>query len=132
MPRVIKSNQNIVYDLNYHVVWCVKYRRRLIEGEIEQQLKKILLETSLDIQAEILEMETDRDHVHLLISCDPQFGIHRVVKRLKGKSSRLLRQEFPSLKSRLPTLWTNSYFVSSVGGASLETVKQYIENQQKA
>jgi putative transposase len=127
-----KSNQNIVYDLNYHVVWCVKYRRRLLEGEIEQRLKKILLETSLDVQAEILEMETDKDHVHLLISCDPQFGIHRVVKRLKGKSSRLLRQEFPSLKSRLPTLWTNSYFVSSVGGASLETVKQYIENQQKA
>lgn len=127
-----KSNQNIVYDLNYHVVWCVKYRRRLLEGELEQRLKKILLETSLDVQAEILEMETDKDHVHLLISCDPQFGIHRVVKRLKGKSSRLLRQEFPSLKSRLPTLWTNSYFVSSVGGASLETVKQYIENQQKA
>lgn len=127
-----KSNQNIVYDLNYHVVWCVKYRRRLLEGEIEQRLKKILLETSLDVQAEIIEMETDKDHVHLLISCDPQFGIHRVVKRLKGKSSRLLRQEFPSLKSRLPTLWTNSYFVSSVGGASLETVKQYIENQQKA
>jgi putative transposase len=129
---MIKSNRNVVYDLNYHVVWCVKYRRRLLVGEVETRLKKILLDTSIDVQAEILEMETDKDHVHLLISCDPQMGIHRVIKRLKGRSSRLLRQEFPSLKTRLPTLWTNSYFVSSVGGASLDTIKKYIENQQKA
>ena len=128
---MIKSNRNVVYDLNYHVVWCVKYRRRLLVGQVETRLKKILLDTSIDVQAEILEMETDKDHVHLLISCDPQMGIHRVIKRLKGKSSRLLRQEFPSLKTRLPTLWTNSYFVSSVGGASLDTIKKYIENQQK-
>jgi putative transposase len=70
------------------------------------------------------------DHVHLLCGIDPQFGIHKLVKRLKGGSSRLLRQEFPKLKSRLPTLWTNSYFVSTVGGAPLEIIKQYIENQK--
>lgn len=68
------------------------------------------------------------DHVHLLIAVDPQFGIHRMVKLIKGRSSRLLRQEFPWLKSRLPTLWTNSYFVSTVGGAPLAVIKQYIEN----
>jgi putative transposase len=71
------------------------------------------------------------DHVHLLCEVDPQFGVHRLVKRLKGRSSRLLRQEFPWLKSRLPTLWTTSYFVATVGGAPLAIIKQYIE-QQKA
>ncbi len=87
-------------------------------------------EVVIDVQAEIIEMETDKDYIHLLISCDPQFGIHKVVKRMKGRSSRILRGEFAILRSRLPSLWTNSYFVSTVGGASLEVVKRYIENQQ--
>jgi putative transposase len=70
------------------------------------------------------------DHVHLLVEIDPQFGIHRLVKLMKGRSSRLLRQAFPSLKTRMPTLWTNSYFVSTVGGAPLSVIKQFIENQK--
>jgi REP-associated tyrosine transposase len=70
------------------------------------------------------------DHVHLLVECDPQYGIHRLVKQIKGRSSRLLRQEFPSLKSRMPTLWTNSHFVATVGGATLVIVKQYAANQR--
>ena len=70
------------------------------------------------------------DHVHLLVEVDPQFGIHRLVKYLKGISSHTLRKEFPSLKSRLPTLWTNSYFVSTVGGAPLQVIKQYVEQQK--
>jgi putative transposase len=69
-------------------------------------------------------------HVHLLVEVDPQHGIHKLVKAIKGRSSRLLRSEFPSLKSRLPTLWTNSYFCCTVGGAPLEVIKQYIENQR--
>ncbi len=72
------------------------------------------------------------DHVHLLVEVDPQFGIHRLVKLAKGRSSRFLRQEFPWLRSRLPTLWTNSYFVSTAGGSPLPAVKQYIENQKRA
>jgi putative transposase len=71
------------------------------------------------------------DHVHMLVDVDPQFGIHRLVKAMKGISSRYLRQEFPTLRTRLPTLWTNSYFVATVGGAPLEIIKQYIENQKK-
>jgi putative transposase len=126
----IKSNQNIVYNCQYHVAWCVKYRKKLLVGNIETRLKQIVSEVAADVQAEIIEMETDKDHIHLLISCDPQFGIHKVVKRMKGRSSRLLRDEFAILRSRLPSLWTNSYFVSTVGGVSLEVVKRYIENQQ--
>jgi putative transposase len=71
------------------------------------------------------------DHVHLLVEVDPQFGIHRLVKRIKGRTSRILRGEFPHLRHRLPTLWTNSYFVATVGGAPLEVVKRYIEFQRK-
>ena len=93
-------------------------------------LKTILQEVAADLQADIIEMEIMPDHVHVLVEVDPQFGIHRFVKAAKGRSSRLLRQEFPSLKRRLPTLWTNSYFVSTVGGAPLAIVKQYIENQK--
>ena len=78
----------------------------------------------------IVEPETTPDHVRLLITVDPQYGIHRLVKQIKGRSSRLLRQEFPRLRSRLPTLWTNSYFVATVGGATVEVVKRYVENQR--
>jgi putative transposase len=72
------------------------------------------------------------DHVHLLVVCDPQYGIHRLVKQIKARSSRLLRQEFPHLKSRIPTLWTNSYFVATTGGATLDVIKRYVENQRNA
>ena len=77
-----------------------------------------------------MELETDQDHVHMLVEVDPQYGINKFVRKVKGRTSRLLRDEFPWLKSRLPTLWTNSYFVSTVGGAPLDIVKQYIANQQ--
>jgi putative transposase len=125
-----KTNSNVVYNCQYHVIWCSKYRRKVLVGDVENRLKEILYQVAVDVQCEIEEMETDKDHVHLLISCDPQFGIHKVVKRMKGRSSRLLREEFSHLKSRLPTLWTNSYFVSTVGGAPLAVIKQYIKDQQ--
>jgi putative transposase len=125
-----KSNSNIVYNCQYHVIWCAKYRRKVLVGEVELRLKEILAQVAVDVQCEIQEMETDQDHVHLLISCDPQFGIHKVVKRMKGRSSKMLRDEFPHLKSRIPTLWTNSYFVATVGGAPLAVIKQYIKDQQ--
>lgn len=82
------------------------------------------------VNVEILEMEVMPDHVHLLLEVDPQYGIHKVIKQIKGRSSKILRDEFPWLKSRLPSLWTNSYFVSTVGGAPLSVIKQYIENQK--
>lgn len=82
------------------------------------------------VNVEILEMEVMPDHVHLLLEVDPQYGIHKVIKQIKGRSSKILRDEFPWLKSRLPSLWTNSYFVSTVGGVPLSVIKQYIENQK--
>ena len=127
----IKSNNNVVYRCHYHVVWCPKYRRRVIEGDVDVRLKEIIREVCAERRCDIIELETMPDHVHLLVSVDPQYGIHRLVKQVKGRSSRLLRQEFPALRSRIPTLWTNSYFVATVGGAPLEIVKQYVENQRR-
>ena len=125
-----KSSKNVVYSCKYHVVWCPKYRRKVITGKIEMRLKELIEETASAIGAEIIEMEIMPDHVHLLIEVDPQYGINKAVRHIKGVTSHTLRLEFPSLKSRLPSLWTNSYFVSTVGGAPLEKIKEYIENQK--
>lgn len=125
-----KSNKNVVYSCKYHVVWCPKYRRKVIVGPVEKRLKEIIEEVASQISVEIIEMETMPDHIHLLLEVDPQFGIHRAIKRIKGLSSRILRSEFKHLTTRLPTLWTNSYFVSTVGSVPLSVIKEYIENQQ--
>jgi putative transposase len=98
--------------------------------QIAERLKAILREIAAEHQATVLELEIMPDHVHLLCEVDPQYGIHRLVRQMKGRSSRLLRQEFPTLRSRLPTLWTNSYFVFTCGGAPLAVIQQYIENQK--
>ena len=94
------------------------------------RFKEIALTVADELHFEILEMEVMPDHVYMLLEVDPQFSIHKAVKRIKGRTSHDLRLEFSWLKSRIPTLWTNSYFVSTVGGAPLSAVKQYIENQK--
>ena len=125
-----KSNRNVYYSCKYHVVWCPKYRRKVLVEETAERLKHLISEVCKEHQAEVLSLEIMPDHVHLLVEVDPQFGIHRLVRLIKGRSSRLLRQEFPSLKTRMPTLWTNRYFVSTGGRAPLSVIKQYIENQK--
>lgn len=136
----LRSNNNVTYRCAYHVVWCPKYRRPVITqadtviagdpGPVDARLKQIVAEVCAEHSADIIELETMPDHVHLLVSVDPQFGIHKLTKNIKGRTSRLLRQEFPSLRRRLPTLWTNSYFVATVGGAPLTLIKEYIANQR--
>ena len=125
-----KSNNNIVYSCKYHVVWCPKYRRKVLVDGVDSRLKELITQICQEIQVEIIEMEIMPDHLHLLIEVDPQFGIHKAIKHIKGKTSRILRQEFPYLTTKLPTLWTNSYFVSTVGGAPLEKIKEYVANQK--
>jgi putative transposase len=119
-----------VYSCKSHVVWCPKYRRSVLVNGVDERLKSILLEVAENTKSDVIEMEIMPDHVHLLVECDPQFGINKLIRMMKGRSSRYLRSEFPWLKSRIPSLWTNSYFVSTVGGITLDVVKQYIENQK--
>ena len=120
----------MTYSCKYHVVFCPKYRRPVLVDGVDDRLKKLIKETCDQLNVEIIEMEIMPDHVHLLMEVDPQYGIHKAVKRIKGYSSSVLRQEFSWLRSRIPTLWTNSYFVSTVGGAPLSVIKQYIEDQK--
>ncbi len=127
---IYKSNNNIVYSCKYHIVWCPKYRRKILVGNVEARLKELIVESCISMNVDIIEMEIMPDHVHILIEVDPQFGVHKVVKNIKGKTSKILRDEFPELKTKLPTLWTNSYFISTIGGAPLEIVKRYIESQK--
>ena len=125
-----RNNNNIVYSCKYHVVWCPKYRRKVLVDGIDVRFKELAEEVCTKLHIDLIEMEVMPDHVHLLLEVDPQSGIHRAVKQIKGYTSRVLRSEFPTLRSRLPSLWTNSYFVSTVGGAPLSIIKQYIENQK--
>jgi putative transposase len=127
----LKSNHNVVYSCKYHVIWCPKSRRPVLVDGVEERLKTILRDVAEETRSEVLELEVMPDHVHLLVEVDPQFGVHRFVKLAKGRSSRSLRQEFPRLRSRLPTLGTNSYAVLTVGGAPLAVLKKYIENQKR-
>lgn len=125
-----KSNNNIVYSCKYHVVFCPKYRRKVLVGDVESRLKELIQQICADHHIDLLEMEVMPDHVHLLLEVDPQYGIHKAVKTIKGITSRILRSEFTHLTTKIPTLWTNSYFVSTVGDAPLSIVKQYIESQK--
>jgi putative transposase len=126
----LSSNNNVVSICRYHVVFCPKYRRKVLMPPIDERLKVILAEQIERREQELIELEVLPDQVHLLVGCDPQFGIHRLVKLLKGHSSHVLRAEFPVLKRRLPSLWTNSYYCSTVGGVTLEALKRYVESQK--
>ena len=128
--KIYKNDNHLTYSCQYHVIFCPKYRRRVLNQGVDIRLKEILLDVATQYQFEILELEIMEDHVHLLIDCNPKFGIAECVKKLKGASSRILRNEFPHLKSRIPTLWTRSSFISSVGSVSLDIVKEYIANQK--
>lgn len=97
---------------------------------VADRLKELIWQECDRLDIEVIALEIMPDHVHLLIEVDPQFGIHKAVKQIKGKTSRILREEYKHLTTKLPTLWTNSYFVSTVGGAPLEAIKQYVDNQQ--
>jgi putative transposase len=130
METVVRSNTNIVYNCHYHVVWCPKYRRKVLVNGVDERLKILLQETVEQWGQEYVEGEVMPDHVHLLVGCDPQFGIHRLVKFVKGATAHQLRREFPALKKRLPSLWTNSYYVGTTGGVTIETVKRYVESQK--
>lgn len=130
MAVALRSNGNVVFQCAFHVVWCPKYRRRVLGGQVEERLKDLIREVVEEKGAWLVEMEVMPDQVHLLVEVDPQYGVHRLVKAIKGRSSRVLREEFPHLKSRLPTLWTNSYFVATVGGAPLSAINRYVEQQK--
>lgn len=125
------TSSHCMYNLGYHIIWCTKYRRKVLVGYIETRLKEILRQKAEDISCCVEEMEVMPDHVHVFVKSTPTVAPHFIAAQLKGVSSRILREEFPSLKSRLPTLWTRSYYCESVGHISKETIIRYIEKQKQ-
>lgn len=124
------ASNTAIHNLGYHIIWCVKYRRRALVDGVDVRLKELLLEKSGKMGLTIENMEVTPEYVHLFVKSTPIHAPHFIVGQLKGYSSRMLRSEFPKLKSRLPTLWTRSYYVESVGHISQETVNRYIDDQK--
>ena len=125
------SNTNGVYSCKYHVVWWSKSRRSVLGPGVDARLKASIQSVCTELDAELLALAVMPEHVHLLGEGDPQYGIHRLGRAIKGRASRWFRQEYPGLKSRLPTRWTHAYFVATVGGAPREVSTQYLEQQQR-
>lgn len=126
-----KRSRNQVYLINYHLIWCPKRRKAVLVGDVKIRLEEIIREISKESGIDVIALEIMPDHVHLFVSAYPTISIHKVVKLFKGRSSHHLRREFSQLL-KIPSLWTHSYFVSTAGNISNETVKKYIEMQSKA
>ncbi|HHT26517.1 MAG TPA: IS200/IS605 family transposase [Firmicutes bacterium] len=124
------TSNKAVYNIGYHLIWCPKYRRKVLVDKVASRLRELFLETSTNLGVTIETMEVMPDHVHLFVKAPPTLAPHYIVQQLKGKSSRRLREEFPHLKSRLPTLWTRRYYCESVGHISESTIRKYIEDQK--
>ena len=127
--RNYRTINKTIYSCQYHVIWCTKYRRKVLDTQIQGRLKQLIREKETEYGYEIREVETQQEHVHLLIEIPPTNSIDKIVGKIKSYTSKVLREEYPSLKSRLPSLWTRSKFVSSCGGVTLQVIKDYIEGQ---
>ena len=121
---------HIVYSCQYHVVFCPKYRRPVLIGDIAKRLQEMLTANQNDQNYILIESEVMPDHVHLLLCISPKESVTDVIARIKGRTSHDLREEFPELVRKLPTLWTRSKFVSTCGTVSLQTVLEYIQGQK--
>ena len=128
--KELKHNTTSVVNINYHIIWCPTYRRKILVNGVDDRLKVVLREIAEEYGCHIDTMEVMPDHIHIFLKGSPIIPIHLIVKNLKGKSSRVLRQEFPHLKKRLPCLWTRSYYCETIGCINEETIKEYIENQK--
>lgn len=119
-----------VYNIGYHLIWCPKYRRKVLVADVERRLRELLHEKAAAIGVSIESLEILPDHLHLFVKASPTAAPHWIVQQLKGYTSHELRKELKSLRARLPTLWTRSYYVESCGHISEAAIKKYIEDQK--
>ena len=124
------KNVGAVFSLKYHVVWCPKYRRPVLVRPVDTRLKALLKDIASEHDMTIHTLEVMPDHVHLFVEADPTLCVAEIVARFKGRTSHDLRQEFPQLRSRLPTLWSRSYFAGTVGNVSAAVIRRYIAAQK--
>lgn len=130
MSNKYKHNSGCVYNVKYHLVWCPKYRRKVLVNKVEVRLKELLYSKAEQLGIQIEALEIMPDHVHVFITGTPMVAIQHIVNQLKGYSSRVMRLEFKELRTKLPTLWSRSYYVGTVGHVSEDTIKKYIEDQK--
>ena len=127
-----RRSAGCVYSLKYHLVWCPKYRKNVLVGQVADDLRDLLFQKAKEMDVEIEALEIMPDHVHLFISCSPTDAPQHFANQFKGFTSRVLREKYPHLRSRIPSLWSRSYYIGSVGSVSEETVIKYIENQKNS
>lgn len=125
-----KTDQSSVFSCQYHVTGCPQYRRKVLVPPIDQRRKELIQEKQAAYGYEVLAMEIMPEHVHPMLAVDPRIGVNKVVGQMKGWTAHTIREEFPVMKSRLPSLWMGSKFISTIGSVSLEVVKQSIANQK--
>jgi putative transposase len=132
----LKRTRHANYNINYHFVWCPKFRRPVLGKDVARRLEELIREKTAELKGEgvpcrpVIDLTVQPDHVHLFGSYSPTIAPYQVMHRLKDYTARILRDEFPWLKSRLPNLWTRSYYVGTAGHVSAETIRRYI-NEQK-
>jgi putative transposase len=129
MAQEYRHKTTSVSLINYHLIWCPKRRRRVLVNAVQVRLDGLIREVAAELDCTVLALEIMPAHVHLFLSAPPTLAPNQIVRRIKGRSSRVLRQEFPHLL-RLPSLWTRSYFVSTAGHVSRQTIQRYIAEQR--
>ncbi len=127
--RRVQTSPGGVYDLGYRVVWCPKYRRPVLVGPVAERCEALIREKAAEHGWRVITLDVMPDHVHMFVKTHPGDSPSHIANQVKGFTSRRLREEFPQLRSRLPTLWSRSFFVASVGAVSATTVRRYIDTQ---
>ena len=131
MLNEYRRTKTTVSLINYHFVFCPRYRRKIfLNSQVEERFKTLVREICVELEIEVIAMECNQDHVHLFLNTLPTFSPTDIMAKIKGVTSKKLREEFPHLQ-HLPSLWTRSYFVSTAGNVSSETIRRYVENQKK-
>lgn len=129
LAKRYKSSDGCVFNIGYHLIWCTKRRKDVLKDAAARRAKEVFQEKADELGIEIVSMEVMSDHVHLFVKAKPTYAPHFIVNQLKGYSSRILRVEFPKVRSKIPCLWSRSYYCESVGCISEDTIIRYIENQ---
>ena len=126
------QNRDALYSLKFHLVWCPKYRRPVLVNAVEKRLRELLEQKAVELQATIVVLEVMPDHVHLFIETDPRWSVAQLTRQFKAFTSHVLRKEFPHLRSRLPSLWSRSYFAGSCGSVTKAAIRKYVAEQKKS
>ena len=132
MSADYNKSSHAVYDIKYHIIWVTKYRYKILGGEISKRLRELVRQGCEARNIIIVQGSIGRDHVHMLLSCPPSLAPSKIVQYLKGRSSRLLQDQYPELKKKYwgQHLWARGYFCATVGSVTEETIKRYIEDQE--